>query len=218
MCYWSQLVLLEGFQWTWAMSLSLHDKKEKKEGKKKPKGYKQETIEAFYTTYYWVIVTYSLQLSCHCTLSFNKEWANIRGSFLLYQESSFGMYLMALWMLFIMLWYCNVTMNTSSLSSLHLPRHNLLARIHKFLGVKILDLPQPLCYWGISVPRHLTNSSGCSWEAVVLNFMSSFLSLRKGSCLVRLLFLAAKAVNSLTDQTAGVVPETPLPLNELEFT
>lgn len=60
----------------------------------------------------------------------------------------------------------------------------------------------------ISVLRHLTNISGRSWEALGLNFMSSFLSLPKGSCLVRLVFLTAQAVNSLTDQTAGVVPET----------
>lgn len=147
------------------MSLSLHDKKEK-EGKKAKRI--QATIKALYTACYWVIVTYSLLLSCHCILIFNKIWASIRGSFLLYQEPSFGMYLTALWMLLIMLWYCNVTISTSSLSSLHLPRHNLLARIRKFLGVKILCLLQPYCYWDISVPRHLTNSSGHTWAAWVL--------------------------------------------------
>lgn len=121
-----------------------------KRKKKKPKGYRQETIEAFYTRCYWVIVTYCLLLSCHCILSFNKIWPNIRGIFLLYQESSFGKYPMALWMLFIMLWYCSVTISTSSLSPLHLPRQNLFARIHKFLGVSRFLICRSLIVTGTS--------------------------------------------------------------------
>lgn len=56
-------------------------KNEKKRKGKKPKGYKQEATKTFYTTCYWLIVTCSLLLSCHCILNFNKIWANIRGHF-----------------------------------------------------------------------------------------------------------------------------------------
>lgn len=56
-------------------------KNEKQRKEKKPKRYKKETTKAFYTTCYWVIVTCSLLLSCHCILNFNKIWANIRGNF-----------------------------------------------------------------------------------------------------------------------------------------
>lgn len=75
-----------------ALVITVHQKKKEKKRKRKkkwmPKGYKQETSQACCKTCYWVIVTYSLLLSCHCILSFNKIWANfflLFFFFLLYQ-------------------------------------------------------------------------------------------------------------------------------------
>lgn len=190
--------------------------------KTNPKGYKQEGIQACRKTCYWVIVTYSLLLSCHCILSFNKTWANL---FFFFTVS-----VVFLWKVSdgimnvihnVIILQCNII--TSSFSALQLPRHNLLAKINKLLGVsRFLLCHRPYCYRDGPVLRHLTGSSDPSWEAkkegaLLLHFMSPFP--QKRVLLGKALFLIAKAVNSLTDQAAGVVPENiPLPLNDLEFT
>lgn len=91
---------------TLVITLQKNPNQTKTNKKRMPKGYKQETVQACCKTCYWVIVTYSLLLSCHCILSFNKIWAGlVLGCFifLLYQLSSFGRCLMTLWILFIML-------------------------------------------------------------------------------------------------------------------
>ena len=175
-----------------------------------PKGYKQETTQACCKTCYWVIVTYSLLLSCHCILSFNKIWANF----------FFSVSLVFFWKVSdgimnvihnVIILHCNII--TSSFSPLQLPRHNLLAKINKFLGVsRFLLCYRPHCYWDIPTLRHLMNSSDHSWEARKEGTASSFRVCcpfpYKRVQLGKALFLIAKAVNSLTDQTARLVPET----------
>lgn len=111
----------------------------------------------------------------------------------------------------VIILHCDII--TSSFSPLQLPRHNLLAKINKFLGVsRFLFCYRPYCYWDIPTPRHLTNSSGHSWEAGKEGTGSSFHVFApfpyKRVLLGKALFLIAKAVNSLTDRTAGLVPET----------